>query len=127
MKDPRFARYLGFIGDHLSVVNDMASYEKEARALKHGETQDMINIVSVMQKLLSLPSEEAAKTAAYTYQLQLELWTMEELELLAKRGDLTDEEWWFLEATLLSVTGNTFFCMTSARYGGQGARIDAEW
>ena len=52
---------------------------------------------------------------------------MEEIELLAKHGNLTDEEWWFLEAVFLTATGNTFFCMTSSRYGGQAALIDAAW
>ena len=95
--------------------------------MERGETNDMINIVSVIQKLLSLPGEDAAKTASYTYLLQVESWIMEEIELLAKHGNLTDEEWWFLEAVFLTATGNTFFCMTSSRYGGQAALIDAAW
>jgi hypothetical protein len=115
------------IGDHLGITNDIASFEKEARALEHGDTKDMINIVSVIQKLLSMPSEEAAKIASYSYLLQVESWIIEEIELLARDGNLTDEEWWFLEVVFLSATGNVFFTMTSARYGGQAALIDAAW
>lgn len=84
---------------------------------------DMINIVAVFESLLSLPSREAATAAAYAYQLQVEAWIIEELHNLAKTEKLTDEEWWFLEAVFLSASGNTFFCMTSSRYGGEAAKI----
>ncbi|KAG4429207.1 hypothetical protein IFR05_015310 [Cadophora sp. M221] len=117
------ARYLGLIGDHLGIVNDIASYEKEARALREGTTLDMINIVAVLQNLMSLPDSVAAKGAAYVYQLQVEAWIVGELDALVAHGRLTDEEWWFLEAVFLSVSGNTFFCMTSSRYGGKAAAI----
>nr|ULA45395.1 (+)-alpha-trans-bergamotene synthase NsBERS [Nectria sp. HLS206] len=127
VKDPRLSRYLGLIGDHLGIINDMASFDKESRALEQGETQDMINVASVIQKLLSLQSMEAAKAASYAYQLQVEYWIMEEIKRLEREEDLTDEEWWFLEAVFLTATGNTFFCMTSARYGGQCAAIDPSW
>ncbi|KAF5869607.1 putative sesquiterpene cyclase protein [Botrytis fragariae] len=123
VQDPRFARYLRLISDHLGIFNDMASYEKESRALKEGEIQDMINIVAVFQHLKSLPTSAEAKVAAYTYQLQVESWITEEVEILAARGDLTDEEWWFLEAIFMTATGNVFFCMTSSRYGGDVAKL----
>ncbi|KAF7882676.1 uncharacterized protein EAF02_006039 [Botrytis sinoallii] len=121
--DPRFARYLRLISDHLGIINDMASYEKESRALKEGDTQDMINIVAVFQHLKSLSTSAEAKVAAYTYQLQVESWIIEEVEILAARGHLTDEEWWFLEAVFMTATGNVFFCMTSSRYGGDAAKL----
>ncbi|KAJ6197248.1 isoprenoid synthase domain-containing protein [Bipolaris maydis] len=124
VSDARFARFLSLIGDHLGLVNDLASYEKEARALSTGETKDMINIVAVMHNLMSLPSAKAAKAAAFSYLLQVETWIMEEIEQLAAWEKLKDEEWWFLEAVFLSATGNTFFCMTSSRYGGEAAKIN---
>lgn len=123
VSDCRFARYLTLIGDHLGLTNDLASYEKEARALQAGETKDMINIVAVMQNLMSLPSEAAARAAAFSYLLQVEAWIIEEIERLAAWEKLTDEEWWFLEVVFLSASGNTFFCMTSSRYGGEAAKI----
>ncbi|KAL9122027.1 MAG: hypothetical protein Q9187_001419 [Circinaria calcarea] len=122
--DPRFARYLSFIGDHLGLINDIHSYDKELRAFECGDTSDMINVVAVIKRLMSLPSHDAAKIASYTYLLQVEAWIMEELEYLAVYEHLTDEEWLFLEACFLSAAGNTFFCMVSARYGGEAARID---
>jgi hypothetical protein len=121
--DPRFDRFLTLIGDHLGLMNDLASYKKEALALQTGETKDMINIVAVFQNLMSLPNEEAARAVAFTYLLQVEMWIIEELMRLAAWEGLTDEEWWFLEVVFLSASGNTFFCMTSSRYGGEEARI----
>lgn len=111
------------ISDHLGIANDIASYEKESRALKEGDTQEMINIVAVFQHLESLPTIAEAKVAAYTYQLQVESWTIEEVEILAARGDLTDEEWRFLEAVFMTATGNVFYCMTTSRYGGDAAKV----
>jgi len=118
VSDPRFTRYLDLIGDHLGLTNDLASYEKEARALQDGETKEMINIVVVMQNLMSLPSEATARAASFFYLLQVETWISEEIERLATCEKLTDEEFVFLAAS-----GNTFFCMTSSRHGGEAARL----
>ncbi len=111
------------IGDHLGLVNDIHSYDKELRALRCGETSDMINIVAVIKRLMSLPSDDAAKATSYAYLLQVEVWIMQELEHLSVFEHLTDEEWLFLEACFLSAAGNTFYCMVSARYGGEAARL----
>lgn len=121
--DPRFARYLALIGDHLRLVNDMASFARESKAFDAGDAMDMISIVAIFQGLLSLPSREAAKAAAYAYQLQVEAWIIEELKHLARTETLADEEWWFLEAVFLSISGNVFVCMTSSQYGGNAAMI----
>ncbi len=121
--DPRFKRYLSLIGDHLGLVNDLASYDKELRAFEKGEATEMINLVAVMTDLLSLPNSDAAKAATYVYQLQVESWIIEEIEQLAANEKLTDEEWRFIEAVLLAATGNVFWSMISSRYGGEAAKI----
>lgn len=122
MTDPRFARYLSLIGDHLGLVNDLASYDKELRALNSGETSDMINVVAVVKSVTSLQSTDEAKRVVWALQLQIEKHMIEELEGLQAQG-LSDEEWWFLEAVLAAATGNVMYCMTSSRYGGETARI----
>ena len=118
----RFAAFLRLIGDHLGIVNDIASYDKELRAIQLGDTEDMINIVDVFKNLVSLPDTAAAKAIAYTYQLQVEAWIVDEIDYLRKSG-LSDEGWWFIEAVILAATGNVFFCMVTSRYGGENARI----
>lgn len=122
LTDQRFERYLSLVGDHLGLVNDLASYDKELRALNSGETGDMINIVAVMKHVTSLQGTDEAKSVTWALQLQIEQQMMEELEKLRAHG-LSDEEWWFLEAVASTAVGNVMFCMTTSRYGGEAARI----
>ena len=120
--DGRFTHYLSLVSDHLGLVNDLASYDKELRALLRGETKDMINIVDVIKKMTWLDGTAEAKSVVWALQLQIEKRMMEELERL-RVCELTDEEWWFLEAVTSTVTGNVMYCMTTGRYGGESARI----
>ena len=120
--DGRFTNYLSLVSDHLGLVNDLASYDKELRALLHGDTKDMINIVDVIKKVTWLDETAEAKSVVWELQLQIEKRMMEERERL-QGCNLTDEEWWFLEAVTSTVTGNVMYCMTTGRYGGESARI----
>ena len=121
--DPRFSRYLALVSDHLGLVNDLASYDKELRALNDGDTSDMINLVHVVKTVTCLQGTDEAKAVVWALQLQIERQMMEELEGLRRDGGLTDDEWWFLEAVASTAVGNVMFCMTSSRYGGEAARI----
>ena len=122
LTDERFRRYLSLVGDHLSLINDLASYDKELRAFNKGEASDLINLVAIMKSVTSLQDTDDAKSVAWALQLQIEKKMMEELEDLRAQG-LSDEEWWFLEAVTCAAVGNVMFCMTSSRYGGEAARI----
>ena len=62
--DPRLERFLSLIKDHLAIVNDMASYDKEKRDFDHDASKVLINIVDVIQRLLSLPHIGSAKALA---------------------------------------------------------------
>ena len=122
LTDERFKRYLSLVGDHLGLINDLASYDKELRAFNKGETGDMINLVEVVKSVTSLQDTDDAKSVAWALQLQIEKQMMEELENLRAQG-LSNEEWWFLEAVAYTAVGNVMFCMTTSRYGGEAARI----
>ena len=119
----RFSRFLHLISNHLGIVNDLASYDKELRALERGETADMINLVHVIKHVTGLKGTDDAKAVVWALQLQVERKMMEELEGLKRKGGVSDEEWWFLEAVMGAAVGNVMFCMTTSRYGGEGARI----
>ena len=121
--NPRFSRYLALISDHLGLVNDLASYDKELRALNNGDTSDMINLVHVVKMVTSLQGTDEAKAVVWALQLQIERQMMEELEGLRMEGSLTNDEWWFLEAVTSTAVGNVMFCMTTSRYGGEAAGI----
>ena len=112
------------VKDHLAIINDMASFDKEQRAFDDGSSEDIINIVDVVRRLFSLPDTDSAKAFAYAYQLQTEEWMSEELQRLEAEEELDKEHWQYLEATFVCAAGNAFFSMTSSRYGGEIARID---
>ena len=126
ISDPRLAKYLSLIKDHLAIINDMASFDKEKRDFDNASSKYLINIVDVIQHILSLADTDSAKAMAYAYQLQTEAGLVEELQRLKDHEDLDVEQWQYLEATYVCAAGNTFFSMTSSRYGGEAARINAQ-
>lgn len=122
LSDPRLQRFLTLVKDHLSIVNDLASFDKEDRAFKSGADKEIINIVDVVRQLLSL-SDDDAKVLAYTIQLQTEESMRDELDRLISRAELTASHWHYLHALFVSAAGNAFYSMISSRYGGEAARI----
>lgn len=70
--DSRFVRFLDLFADHLGVVNDLASYDKETRALQSGETSEIINLVEVIKQVIGLQGTDDAKAVAWALQLQVE-------------------------------------------------------
>ena len=110
------------MSDHLGIVNDLASYEKQLRAMADGKTSGIINIVDVVTKATLLEGTDDAKNVVWALQVQIEKQMKEELEGLQDKG-LSDEDWWFLEAVVKAVTGNVMFCVTTSRYGGEAAKI----
>lgn len=123
MSDARLIKYLNLVKDHLAIVNDMASYDKEKRNFDEGSSRDLINIIDIVQRIMSLPDTDSAKVMSYAYQLQTERWMSEELERLKEHEDLDIDQWRYLKATYDCAAGNVFFSMTSSRYGGEPARL----
>ena len=84
----------------------------------------MIKLVHVVKTVTpSLDGADEAKALVWALQMQIERQMMDELEALRREGNLSDEEWWFLEAVASTAVGNVMFCMTTSRYGGEAARI----
>ena len=119
---PNLYRILRLLGDQISIVNDIASYEKEKRRFETGRATSMINLVNVIMKIERMGVAEA-KSMAYAWQLSTENEILEELGELKRRDGLTDGEWQFLEACLLAASGNLLTSVVIARYGGEDARI----
>ena len=119
---PNLDRMLRLLGDQISIVNDIASYEKEKRRFETGKATSMINLVHVIMKIERMEVAEA-KSMAYAWQLCTENEILGELEELKRRDELTDEDWRFLEACLLAASGNLLTSVVIARYGGEDARI----
>lgn len=124
VEDPKLARIIRLVSDHVSLVNDLASYDKEKRAYDSGTVCYLINAVDVIQRLLALPTSAAAKSLAYSMQLHVEAEMKEELERLVASNELSDEELQFVHAALVMTAGNVFYSVVSSRYGGQAAKIE---
>lgn len=124
IEDPKMARILRLVSDHVSLVNDLASFDKELKALEDGKVCYMINAVDVVRRLLGLASYSAAKAVAYSVQLEVEAQMEEELERLAKGRILSPKEEHFVSAALTMTAGNLFYSVVTSRYGGEAAKID---
>ncbi|KAH7065118.1 isoprenoid synthase domain-containing protein [Macrophomina phaseolina] len=123
IEDPKLAKIMRLASDHLSLVNDLASFEKELRAYEEGKVHYLINAVDVMRKLLGLTSWSSAKAFTYAYQLEVESEMQREIENLMVDDCLDSEEWRFVEASLRMLAGNVFYSVVTSRYGGEAARI----
>lgn len=123
IESSQLEKFLRLISDHVSLVNDLASYEKEKRAYDQGRTYHLINAVEVVQRLFSLPEEKSAKALAYAMQLELEVEIDHELAQMREENILTAEEWQFVDAVLTMMAGNVFYSVVSSRYGGKSTQI----
>lgn len=123
LKSSNLARLVRLGGNHLSLVNDLASFDKEFADLKSGNTASIINIVDVLQRSCSLDDVSDAKAAAYTLQLLTEDQIKHEIGTLMAGDKLSSEEWRFVDALIAMLSSHVFFCMTCSRYGGEASRI----
>lgn len=119
IESPQLDKFLRLISDHVSLVNDLASYDKEKKAYVQGRTYHLINAVEVVQRLFSLPTENSAKALAYAMQLEVEVEIDQELSRMRDEDSLTAEEWKFVDAVLTMTAGNVFYSVVSSRYGGE--------
>jgi hypothetical protein len=83
----------------------------------------MINLVHVIMESYRLDAE-AAKSMAYGWQLHSEDEVGKEIKVLRGSGDLSLDEWRFLEACLHTASGNLFTSVVISRYGGEGACLN---
>ncbi|PYI36314.1 hypothetical protein BP00DRAFT_421652 [Aspergillus indologenus CBS 114.80] len=125
--DPKFTHFLRLIGEQTLGQNNIASFDKEKRRYLSGMFPgfEQSNGVMVIKRLLSLPTDDAAKAIAYAYQLETERQIDTELERMAVEGDLSHEEWKFVDAVLLMSVGNIMASITMSRYGGAAARLES--
>ncbi|KAL1849306.1 hypothetical protein Plec18167_008071 [Paecilomyces lecythidis] len=122
LNDARLATFMHLAGNHFSLVNDLASFEKETQEFQSGEAAFVINVVDVLQRQHGIDVREA-KAKAYSMQLEMENHIEEDLEQLKKRDLLSLEEWRFVNAVVVMLGGHVFYCMTASRYGGEKSRI----
>ncbi|KAI2786594.1 hypothetical protein POX_g08981 [Penicillium oxalicum] len=92
--DSKFTRFLRLIGDQTLGQNNIASFDKEKGHYLAGMFPEFeqSNGVMVIKRLLSLPTDDAAKALAYACQLETERQIDFELERMTSRGNLDQED-----------------------------------
>ena len=121
-------RLLRFIGDQISIANDIASYDKEAAQFSNRSDDPapppgIINVVHVIMGLEDLDAK-GAKFLAYSWQMYMEMEIWDCLKEMKEKGsEITEEEWRFVEACLVCAAGNILTSLVMKRYGGEGAKI----
>ncbi|KAI1394194.1 terpenoid synthase [Hypoxylon trugodes] len=110
----RLTKIRKLVWTHLSLVNDLYSYEKEMCAeRKKGDV--VINAVRVLENLLAISSREA-KVILRGYIWNLEVEINEEYRQALYPYGSTGKEWRFVEGMMLAMAGNLFFSATCLRY-----------
>ncbi|KAF2649884.1 hypothetical protein K491DRAFT_762106 [Lophiostoma macrostomum CBS 122681] len=126
---PKIRNFMMWAAEHGALVNDLYSYEKEMIALKKGMIRDMVSAVPIVGRILGIEDEVECLRKVAEMVVEREGWMSEELRaweeetVQGREGALDDETWMFLKAVWACVAGNTVFCMTSVRYGGEKARV----
>ncbi|PYH96539.1 hypothetical protein BO71DRAFT_174421 [Aspergillus ellipticus CBS 707.79] len=120
---PNMARYLRLFKDHVLLVNDLASWEKEKRAYDKGKVQYITNAVNVVYELFHLQTYRAAVGMTQALVLELETEIDAEIDRMIAENILTKEEWRFVDTTLNTLSGNVFCSMVMERYGGAKSRL----
>lgn len=80
-------------------------------------------MVHVVQKFCSYPDPSSAKAICYVLQLEVEKAIADEISSLREHGNLTHDQWNFIEALLEMTAGNVFYSIVTARYGGEKNRM----
>ncbi|OJJ33320.1 hypothetical protein ASPWEDRAFT_30406 [Aspergillus wentii DTO 134E9] len=124
LNSPRLAKYIRLLKDHVSIANDLGSWEKEKRAFDTGKVLYMINAVDVVKNLFRLPTNASAVAMTQALQLQIETEIDDEIQRMMSEDTLTAEEWRFIDATLHVMSGNVFVSTVMSRYGGEGFRLE---
>jgi hypothetical protein len=124
LTNPRLSKFIGLVLDQVSIMNDLASWEKEKKAYDTGKMFYLINTVEVARQLLGLPTYKAAVEIVQGLLFQVECQIDEEIQHLIDSGVLTEEEWIFVDASLYMVSGNAFTSVVMARYGDEGCRLE---
>ncbi|KAF7168670.1 hypothetical protein CNMCM5623_001610 [Aspergillus felis] len=114
-----FDKLIGLYSDHISLTNDLYSFDKEYS--DHCRTGAvLINAVDVVRKIHRV-SESIAKQLVRESILEMETEFSEEFKRLKLSRELSEGQQRFVEALALCLVGHIFYSATSGRYGGASA------
>lgn len=118
-----FDRLIGLYSDHISLTNDLYSFDKEYG--DHCRTGAvLINAVDVVRNVHRV-SRPIAKQLVRESILDMETDFSKEFKRLKVSGELSDRQQRFVEALALCLVGHIFYSATSGRYGGANAALES--
>ncbi|KAL8966026.1 MAG: hypothetical protein Q9183_003560, partial [Haloplaca sp. 2 TL-2023] len=59
LNDPKLEAFFHHLGDQVSIINDIASYDKEKQSYDEGDTTAIINVVNVIAETEGVEAEPA--------------------------------------------------------------------
>ncbi|KAE8352308.1 isoprenoid synthase domain-containing protein [Aspergillus coremiiformis] len=108
--------FLALAVDHVILVNDFYSYEKEKRDFETGRCTFIVNTVHYLGESLSV-EPSTAKSVALQLLAELEGQLGKELTRLRDSDSLNETQLKYACAVLEMVAGNLFYSMSAPRYG----------
>ncbi|KAJ5538124.1 hypothetical protein N7494_007603 [Penicillium frequentans] len=119
-----FDKFIGFFADHISLTNDIYSFEKEWN--EHvSKGAFLVNAVDVVRRLHNIPVS-AAKQFICEEILKLEQLLAFEIDHLKQDVGLNKAQERFGEALALCLAGHIFYSATNGRYGGADSATTVE-
>ncbi|KAJ5798035.1 uncharacterized protein N7503_007331 [Penicillium pulvis] len=119
-----FEKFIGLFADHISLTNDIYSFEKEWN--EHvSKGAYLVNGVDVVRRLHNIPVS-AAKQFICEEILKLEQLLALEIDHLKQDVGLNKAQERFGEALALCLAGHIFYSATNGRYGGADSAATVE-
>lgn len=105
----------GLVGDHIVLVNDLFSFDKEKHAaMTQGAL--ILNTVEYLEQTLSV-SFALAKDITLRLLFDVESRLQNELCQISQMGTLSEAQMRYAHAMVEAASGNVLFSVTSVRYG----------
>ena len=120
---PRLARFIRLYADHLSIANDLASFERDKRAYVNRKAHYLLNTAEEVRNMCSLYNDETAKFVTLAIQMEVEREVARELSRLDADGETSGAEREFLSALVFFAGGNVMCSVIISQYGGEGSAV----
>jgi hypothetical protein len=119
ISSPRIAKFLRLFGDHVSIANDLGSFDKEKKAYVENKVHYLVNTVEEVRKTYSLSNDEDAKFVTLAIQMEVEREMASELSRLNANSEVPELEKEFVNALVFVLSGNVMSSVVMSRYGGK--------
>ncbi|OJJ32701.1 hypothetical protein ASPWEDRAFT_185188 [Aspergillus wentii DTO 134E9] len=116
---PKLQSFRRLVRHHISVANDLGSFEKEMKAFHAAKTLYMINAVQMAKELIDMPTYDPTLGITQAVQMQIETDIDQQIHRLMEEEDMTSAECKYIDAALFTMTGNLHASIVLSRYGSE--------